>query len=72
MTLPDAVNHKTEDFSKEVSIRCPNCKASQSLKIPVKIVNQSKQLTTVSIPSGLNCKHSFQAFIDKNFIFRIY
>ena len=72
MTLPDDENQKIEDFFKEVSIRCPQCKASQSLKIPVKIVNQSKQLTTVSIPSGLNCKHSFQAFIDKNFIVRGY
>ncbi|MFX0028114.1 MAG: hypothetical protein ACFE8B_02815 [Candidatus Hermodarchaeota archaeon] len=72
MTLPDAVNHKTEDYFKEVSIRCPKCKANQSLKIPIKVINQSKQLTTVSIPSGLNCEHSFQAFIDKNFIVRGY
>ncbi|MFX1313846.1 MAG: hypothetical protein ACFFHD_14750, partial [Promethearchaeota archaeon] len=42
------------------------------LNIPIKIINESKQLTTISIPSGLNCEHSFQAFIDKNFQVRGY
>ncbi len=42
------------------------------LKIPLKIINQSKQLTTVSVPIGLVCKHNFQAFIDKNFKVRGY
>ncbi|MFX1278864.1 MAG: hypothetical protein ACFFA3_05555 [Promethearchaeota archaeon] len=72
MTLQDSVNNKTEDFFEEVSIRCPKCKTGQNLKIPVKVINQSKQLTTVSIPSGLNCEHSFQAFVDKNFKVRGY
>ena len=42
------------------------------MRIPVKIINQSKQLTNVSIPSGLTCKHSFQAFLDKSFIVKGY
>ena len=41
--------------------------AKQKIKRSKKIINQSKQLTTVSIPSGLCCEHGFQAFIDKQF-----
>jgi len=40
--------------------------------VPSQIINQSNQLSTVSIPSGLVCKHTFQAFIDKNFKVRGY
>ncbi|MFX1376234.1 MAG: hypothetical protein ACFFA0_10500 [Promethearchaeota archaeon] len=72
MRLSDVVKPKNEEFFKDILIRCPSCKASQKLRIPVKIINQSKQLTTISIPSGLNCEHSFQAFVDKNFIVRGY
>ncbi len=72
MTLANSKNNKNGDFFEEVLIKCPNCKASRKLRVPVKIINQSKQLTTISIPSGLNCDHSFQAFVDKNFIVRGY
>lgn len=57
---------------KEIKIVCPACNASKTLKMPVKIINQNIQLTTVGIPSNLICKHSFQAFIDKNFKVRGY
>ncbi|TFG25178.1 MAG: hypothetical protein EU529_01975 [Promethearchaeota archaeon] len=57
---------------KEVRIVCPQCNKRNELTIPSKIINQSKQLTTVSIPSGLVCEHTFQAFIDKNFKVRGY
>lgn len=57
---------------REVKIVCPQCKKKNDLNIPCKIINQSKQLTTVSIPSGLVCEHTFQAFIDKNFSVRGY
>jgi hypothetical protein len=66
------MNNRTGEFFEEVLIRCPNCNTSRKLIVPVKIINQSKQLTTISIPSGLNCDHSFQAFVDKNFIVRGY
>jgi len=66
------VSNNDEEFFEDVLIRCPSCKASRKLRIPVKIINQSKQLTTVSIPLGLNCEHSFQAFIDKNMVVRGY
>ncbi|MHA2268287.1 MAG: hypothetical protein ACXAB8_10860, partial [Promethearchaeota archaeon] len=51
---------------------CPTCKSKKELKIPSKIINQAKQLTTVSIPSGAVCKHGFQSFVDKNFVVRGY
>ena len=56
----------------EVDIKCPVCGNIDKVSIPAKIISQSKQLTTVSIPSGLVCEHTFQAFIDKNFKARGY
>lgn len=60
-----------EDY-QDILIVCPTCKSKKELKIPIKIINQAKQLTTVSIPAGAVCEHSFQSFIDKNFIVRGY
>ena len=57
---------------QDILVVCPTCKAKKELKIPIKIINQAKQLTTVSIPAGAVCEHSFQSFIDKNFIVRGY
>ncbi|MFX0105138.1 MAG: hypothetical protein ACFE75_06580 [Candidatus Hodarchaeota archaeon] len=67
----------TDDLSsnetyQEIMVVCPTCKATKELKIPSKIINQAKQLTTVSIPSGAVCEHGFQAFVDKNFKVRGY
>jgi len=70
MSQADHLN--IEEYSKEVRFVCPECQTKNKLDIPKKIINQSKQLTTVSIPSGLICQHSFQAFIDKNFKIRGY
>ncbi|KKL10785.1 hypothetical protein LCGC14_2552330, partial [marine sediment metagenome] len=61
-----------EEFLEDILIVCPKCKTNKELKIPRKVVNQSKKLTTISIPSGLCCEHSFQSFIDKNFKIRGY
>lgn len=63
--------HKKQT-SKSVNIICPKCNTVQELQIPKRIINQSKQLTTVSIPSKLICEHSFQVFIDKDFHVRGY
>ena len=57
---------------KDIQIVCPKCKTNKKLKIPIKVINASKQLTTISIPSGLCCEHSFQSFVDKNFVVRGY
>jgi len=56
----------------DIVIVCPTCNTKKELKIPTKIINQAKQLTTVSIPSGTVCEHGFQSFVDKNFKIRGY
>ena len=61
-----------QENNQDVLIVCPKCKQNKQLSVPKKIINQSKQLTTVSIPSGLCCEHGFQAFIDKQFKVRGY
>ncbi len=63
---------KRENIYKEIYIICPTCETTKVLKIPAKIINSSGQLTTVSIPSGSVCEHSFQAFVDKDFNIRGY
>ncbi|MHA1498883.1 MAG: hypothetical protein ACTSRT_15240 [Promethearchaeota archaeon] len=55
-----------------ITFICPVCKTRKELKIPNVIINEARQLTTVSIPKGLVCEHHFQAFVDKNFVIRGY
>lgn len=57
---------------RNVIFICPTCKGKGQLSLPERIINQSKHLTTVSLPSGIICEHNFQAFIDKNFKVRGY
>jgi hypothetical protein len=72
ITTSDNVKIGNDEFLQDIQIICPTCKVKKKLKIPAKVINQSKQLTTISIPSGLCCEHSFQSFVDKNFIVRGY
>ena len=58
--------------SLPISIKCPVCKLKKDLKFPKSVINQAKQLTTISIPKDLICQHHFQAFVDKNFVVRGY
>jgi hypothetical protein len=62
----------TVSETQEVQIICPVCKKNKLINIPEKIINQARQLTTISIQKGLICNHHFQAFIDKNFRIRGY
>ncbi len=55
-----------------INVRCPICKIDREIEFPTLVINQAKQLTTVSIPKGFICDHHFQAFIDKNFKIRGY
>ncbi len=71
MTI-QAADPNNENLLEDIIIVCPKCKTIKELKIPRKVVNLSKQLTTISIPSGLCCEHSFQSFVDKNFKIRGY
>jgi hypothetical protein len=70
--MTETKNSSEIELLQDIRVICPTCEASKALKIPTQIINQSKQLTTVSIPSGAVCKHSFQSFVDKNFKVRGY
>ncbi|MFX1259879.1 MAG: hypothetical protein ACFFAN_18675 [Promethearchaeota archaeon] len=59
------------DLNK-VRVICPVCKCDKEITMPKAIFNQTGQLTTISIPKGLICKHHFQAFVDKQFNVRGY
>lgn len=61
---------KSLDKYKKLSISCPICQAKEVIDVPISIIDQSKHLTTISIPKGKVCKHHFQIFVDKNFAIR--
>ncbi|MHA1257399.1 MAG: hypothetical protein ACTSPS_17555 [Promethearchaeota archaeon] len=65
---------KPDEINVPIPIRffCPICKTSKKLKIAKSVINQSGQLTTISIPKNKVCEHHFQAFVDKNFVVRGY
>jgi len=63
--------NELNEYSK-VKITCPICKVKKELKFPKSVINEARQLTTISLPKGLLCDHHFQAFVDKNFIVRGY
>jgi len=56
----------------KIQFICPVCKSKKVLKVPKSVINQAKQLTTMSIAKGLVCEHQFQAFVDKKFYVRGY
>jgi len=68
----DSDNTENEEKIKDVKVVCPICKEKKIIHLPEKVINQSKQLTTVSIPANLTCEHSYQVFVDKNFTPRGY
>ena len=70
MVIHDHVSD--EENYKNILIVCPTCRGQKILQIPKKILDKNKGLTTVSIPANLICEHSFQAFVDKNFMVRGY
>lgn len=57
---------------RDIKFICPICKTEKEFEVPVSVINNSRQLTTISIPKYLICKHHFQVFIDKNFVVRGY
>jgi len=63
---------ETQNLTKIVHISCPICKAKKNIEIPNSLVNEASHITTISIPKGKICKHTFQAFIDKNYAIRGY
>ncbi|NHJ23391.1 MAG: hypothetical protein EAX89_02370 [Candidatus Lokiarchaeota archaeon] len=72
--INDKVYSKSHPLTEKSEIKfvCPICKTAKSLQFPQFVINQAKQLTTISLPKGLICDHHFQAFVDKNFKVRGY
>jgi len=60
-----------ENYVK-IRLTCPRCRKEKFLNVPMELTKHSEHLTTISIPSDFVCKHSFQAFIDKDFNVRAY
>lgn len=60
------------DFYKTISIICPVCKTQKRVNIPRWLIDDAKQITTVSISKNIVCKHHFQCFIDNNYSVRGY
>lgn len=57
---------------KKINVICPICKSRQDIDVPESIIRQNAQLTTISVPKNLVCKHHFQAFVDRQFKVRGY
>jgi hypothetical protein len=69
------IEKKSQNYSKdknEVLLICPKCKKSKKVLIPCSVIEDSKNLTTISIQKNLICEHFFQAFVDKDFKVRGY
>jgi hypothetical protein len=63
--MNEQVTNQTESL-KNVLIICPECKTQKFLKVPSKILAQSQNVVTVSIPTNTICDHHFQVFVDRN------
>lgn len=71
MAITESKNNVNTNTSK-IQFICPVCKTKKSLEIPKSVIEEAKQLITMSISRGLVCEHQFQAFVDKNFQVRGY
>ena len=65
-------NFLDSDLWGDVEIICPICRAKKIINIPKRIIDESKQLTSILIPMGRICNHTFIPFIDKQFKVRGY
>ncbi|MFX0022956.1 MAG: hypothetical protein ACFE9S_11580 [Candidatus Hermodarchaeota archaeon] len=57
---------------KNVLIRCPECQTQKYLKVPSKLLEESENVVTISIPTGMICEHHFQAYVDHSTAVRGY
>ena len=58
--------------NRYIEVICPICKSKEVIHIPKSVIENAKQLTTISVPKGKICQHHFQLFLDKNFSIRGY
>ena len=55
----------------KVQIQCPACKEQGFVEVRENIVSGSeKGITAINVAAHLVCKHSFIAYIDRNFVVR--
>ncbi|TKJ20274.1 MAG: hypothetical protein CEE43_13090 [Promethearchaeota archaeon Loki_b32] len=71
MAITEAKNNVNISTTK-IDFICPVCKSRKALDVPKSVIEDAKQLTTMSIARGLVCEHQFQAFVDKNYQVRGY
>ena len=71
MAVKAQSNIETEVWGN-VEIVCPICRSKKIVNIPMRIIDQSKQLTSLFIPTGRVCDHAFVPFIDKHLKVRGY
>lgn len=71
MAVKAQSNVETEVWGN-VEIVCPICRSKKIINIPMRIIDQSKQLTSLFIPPGRVCDHAFVPFIDKHLKVRGY
>ncbi|MFX1570172.1 MAG: hypothetical protein ACFFCV_17580 [Promethearchaeota archaeon] len=57
---------------KGIQLICPICHKEKIVEVPIKVVEDSKTLLTISVPSNYICQHGFQAYVDKWFVVRGY
>jgi hypothetical protein len=67
-----AQNNIEPEVWRDIDIVCPICQIKKSINIPMRIIDDSKQLTSILIPIGRICEHTFIPFIDKHFKVRGY
>ena len=68
----DVQNNVETDVWLDIEIICPVCRTKKSINIPARIIDKSKQLTSILIPIGRICDHAFIPFVDKQFKVRGY
>ncbi|MFW9950517.1 MAG: hypothetical protein ACFFKA_10390 [Candidatus Thorarchaeota archaeon] len=69
--IENNINTELDNLAK-IHVICPHCQKNQFIKIPASIINESRNVTTISIPTKYMCGHSFQIFVDKQFQIRGY
>ena len=68
----DVIIKYTVIDGRPIDVICPICKTKKQINIPENVINEAKQLTSISISKDIVCTHHFQAFVDKNFVVRGY
>jgi len=72
LSKTDVIIKYTVIDGKPIDVICPICKVKKQINVPETVINEAKQLTSISISKDIVCSHHFQAFVDKNFIVRGY